>query len=288
MNKPLFVSLAVLCSLGSMFGCRASHAETPALNPMPDGSRDMYVGLGVQSAPRYDGAGVRRVRALPVLQVEWSNGLFVSGMNAGWHLSSSPTLEYGPLLGLVAKRDGGGDGNGVGGVGTFARLPEFSALKRSPQGLDGIDEIGARLQAGAFLNVYLDPQWRLSASLLYGSGRERDGARLTLDVQRLAAAIGERHRVSLAAGVTAVNRNDNASYFGVSDEEALRSRFEQYAPGGGLQDAHLDARWNWTWSPSWMMTTDLRAKRLLGSAAHSPLVERSSNLTVSTAIAYRF
>lgn len=288
MNKLLTVSLAVLCSLSSMFGCRASHAETPALNPMPDGSRDMYAGLGVQSAPRYDGTGVRRVRALPVLQVEWSNGLFVSGMNAGWHLSSSPTLEYGPLLGLVPKRDGGGDGNGVGGVGTFAREPFFNARKRAPQGLDGIDEIGVRLQAGAFLNLYLDPQWRLSASLLYGSGRGRDGARLALDVQRLAAAIGERHRVSLAAGVTAVNRNDNASYFGVSDEEALRSRFEQYAPGGGLQDAHLDARWNWTWSPSWMMTTDLRAKRLLGNAAHSPLAERSSNLTVSTAIAYRF
>jgi outer membrane protein len=288
MNKLLSVSLAVGCILGTMFGCRASRAETPALNPMPDGSRDMYLGLGVQSAPRYDGTGVRRVRALPVLQVEWSNGLFVSGMNAGWHLSNNPTMEYGPLLGVVAKRDGSGEGRAVGGVGTFARVPDFKALLHTPQGLDGIDEIGARLQAGAFLNLYLDPRWRLSASLLAGSGRERDGARLALDLQRLAADIGEAHRVALAAGITAVNRQDNASYFGVSFEESLRSRFEAYAPGGGLQDVHLDARWNWSWSPSWMMSTDLRAKRLLGSAAHSPLVERSSNLTVSTAIAYRF
>jgi outer membrane protein len=290
MNKLLFVSLAVTCSLGSMFACASSRAETPAVNPMPDGSRDMYLGLGVQSAPRYDGTGVRRVRALPVLQVEWSNGLFVSGMNAGWHLSNSPTLEYGPLLGLVPKRDGSGNGNGIGGIGNFARAPVsgISALKITPQGLDGIDEVGARLQGGAFLNVYLDPQWRLTSSLLYGSGRERDGLRLELDVQRLAAAIGEAHRFSLAAGVTAANRKDNQSYFGVSSEESLRSRFTEYMPGGGLQDGHLDARWNWNWSPSWMMTTDLRAKRLLGSAAHSPLVERSSNLTVSTAIGYRF
>jgi outer membrane protein len=290
MNKLLFAALAVGWSLGSMFGCRPSHAETPALNPMPDGSRDMYAGVGVQSAPRYDGTGVRRVRALPVLQAEWSNGLFVSGMRAGWHLSDSPTLEYGPLLGVVPKRDGGGNGNALGEIGNFSLAPPLArnVLKRTPHGLDGIDEIGARLQAGAFLNVYLDPQWRLSASVLVGSGRERDGARLELDVQRLAATIGERHRVSLAAGVTAANRKDNASYFGVSVEESLQSRFDTYAPGGGLQDAHLDARWNWSWSPSWMMTTDLRAKRLLGSAGHSPLVERSSNLTVSTAIAYRF
>jgi outer membrane scaffolding protein for murein synthesis (MipA/OmpV family) len=37
-----------------------------------------------------------------------------------------------------------------------------------------------------------------------------------------------------------------------------------------------------------MLTSSLQAKRLLGSASHSPLTERSTNLTVSTAIAYRF
>jgi outer membrane scaffolding protein for murein synthesis (MipA/OmpV family) len=37
-----------------------------------------------------------------------------------------------------------------------------------------------------------------------------------------------------------------------------------------------------------MLTTHLEAKRLLGSASHSPLVERPSNMTVSTAVAYRF
>jgi outer membrane scaffolding protein for murein synthesis (MipA/OmpV family) len=37
-----------------------------------------------------------------------------------------------------------------------------------------------------------------------------------------------------------------------------------------------------------MLTSNLRATRLLGSAKNSPLVERPTNLTVSTAIAYRF
>jgi outer membrane protein len=284
MNKLFLVALGVGCALG----CTSSRAETPAANPMPDGSRDMYLGLGVQSAPRYDGADARQVRALPVLQVEWSNGVFVSGMNAGIHLSSSPTLEYGPLLGVLARRNGSGDGNGVGGVGSFATLQSVRARKLAPQGLDGMNDIGTRVQGGAFLNLYLAPQWRLTGSLLYGSGRERDGLRFEAGVQRLAAAIGERHRLALAAGLTAVNRSDNQTYFGVTASEALRSRFTAYAPGGGLQDLHVDARWNWSLAPAWMMTTDLRAKRLLGSASHSPLVERPSNLTVSTAIAYRF
>jgi outer membrane protein len=284
MNKLLLASIAV----GSALGCTPGRAQTPAVNPMPDGSRDMYLGLGVQSAPRYDGTGTRQVRALPVLQVEWSSGVFVSGMNAGIHLSGSPTLEYGPLLGVLPRRSSSGSGNELAGVGTMASFRSVKLRKLAPQGLDGMDEIGTRVQGGAFLNVYLAPQWRLSSSLLVGSGRERDGLRLELGVQRLAAAIGARHRLALAAGLTAVDRKDNQTYFGVTATEALRSRFGEYAPGGGLQDVHADLRWNWSLAPSWMMSTDLRAKRLLGSASHSPLVERSSNLTVSTAIAYRF
>jgi outer membrane scaffolding protein for murein synthesis (MipA/OmpV family) len=283
MNK--FLTLALASTLaGGM-----AHAQTPAANPMPDGSRDMYVGLGVQSAPRYEGTGTRKVSALPVLQVEWSNGVFISGMSAGMHLSNSPTVEYGPLLALLPGRDESGAGTGIGGTGSTL-INTIVPVERAarPAGLEGMDKIGARLQAGAFYNVYLNPQWRLTSSLLAGGGNDHDGVRLDLGVQRLAAVLGERHRVSLAAGVGVVNTRYNETYFGVTPLEAMRSRFPMYAPRGGLQDVHLGARWNWVLSPSWMATSTLQAKRLLGDASHSPLTERSTNLTVSTAIAYRF
>ena len=54
------------------------------------------------------------------------------------------------------------------------------------------------------------------------------------------------------------------------------------------KDVHLNARWNWAFSPSWLLTTGVQASRLRGSAADSPLTERPTNLTVSTALAYRF
>lgn len=285
MKKLLLIALSAACG--------AAWAQTPAANPMPDGSRDMYAGLGVQSAPRYEGANGHRLAALPVLQVEWSNGVFVSGMRAGIHLSSAPTVEFGPLLSVLPGRDEAGSGRGMDGVGITeafngASEPVEKSLLASRARLDGLDHIGVRVQAGGFANFYLTPRWRLGASLLGGSGRERDGARLELGVQRLAAPFGERHRVSFSAGVTVVNRKDNQSYFGISDEEAARSRFAAYDAGGGLRDAHLGARWNWTLHPSWMLTSNLQAQRLLGSANRSPLAERSTNLTVSTAIAYRF
>ena len=125
-------------------------------------------------------------------------------------------------------------------------------------------------------------------SLLYGAGNDHDGARLDLGVQRLAFEPGSQHRVSVSAGVSIVNRNYNQTYFGVTLEESVRSRFTHYEAGGGLQEAHVGVRWNWALSPSWMLTSNLQVKGLLGNAAKSPLVERSTNMTVSTAFAYRF
>lgn len=290
MNKLLFLVLSTGALAGSLAGGMA-RAQTPAVNPMPDGSRDMYVGLGAQSAPRYEGAGSRKVSALPVLQVEWSNGIFISGMSAGMHLSRSPTVEYGPLLAVQPGRDESGTSVEVGGVGMNGLIgpasPGEKAMMMTGR-LAGMDEIGARLQLGGFYNLYLNPQWRLTSSLLVGAGRDHDGARMELGVQRLALAASSQHRVSLTAGIGLVNRQYNETYFGVTATEAMRSRFGAYQPGGGLQDVHAGVRWNWVLSPSWMLTSNLQAKRLLGDASHSPLTQRSTNLTVSTAAAYRF
>jgi outer membrane scaffolding protein for murein synthesis (MipA/OmpV family) len=112
--------------------------------------------------------------------------------------------------------------------------------------------------------------------------------KLDLGVQRLALELGGHHRVALDAGLSFADRRYNMAFFGVNEDDSYASGQPMFAAGGGLKDAHLGARWNWAWSPSWMLTSSLQATRLLGSARLSPLVERPTNLTVSTAIAYRF
>ncbi len=268
----------------------AASAQTPTTNPMPDGSRDMYAGLGVVSGPRYEGADSSKTRALPVLQVQWSNGVFVSGMSAGMHLSSSPTVEYGPLLAIHPRRTESGVGGGLGGIeetGAASVLPT-SVRTFSSNPLAGMDEIKARPEAGAFLNVYLSPQWRLTSSLLAGAGNDRKGVRGEIGIQRLAMALAPHHTVSVSAGLGFANRAYHQSYFGVTPVQAFVSGNPEYRPDGGLQSVRIGARWNWALSPSWMLTSSLQATRLAGDARHSPLVERPTNLTVSTAFAYRF
>ena len=76
---------------------------------MPDGSRDMYLGVGAIASPRYLGAAERQVRAMPLVQVELSNGVFVSGLSDPAWLESIGTR-------LV---DGGSYFVGTGGNGYF-------------------------------------------------------------------------------------------------------------------------------------------------------------------------
>ena len=288
MDKLLALALAGACS--------AAAAQTPANNPMPDGSRDMYVGLGAVSAPVYEGSGERRVRALPVLQAAFSNGIFISGLSAGIHLSNLPSVEYGPLLAIHPRRSESGLSGDVGmvvnGSDWTLGAPDVTSPFKSERGdghrLMGMDVQRARLQAGGFFNYYLTPQVRLTNSVLYGSGNEGNGALWRVGVQHFSSRLAPNHFVSVGVGMTLANRNHNQAYFGVTEIESVRGLNKEYAASGGLKDMHLNARWNWSLSPSWLVTTGVQATRLRGSAADSPLTERPTNLTVSTALAYRF
>lgn len=288
--------------------CGAAGAQTPTTNPMPDGSRDMYVGLGASYSPRWDGAREHKTAALPVLQVQWSNGIFISGMSAGLHLSDNPAFEYGPLLTILPRRDESGLSGGLGGVSGTKTNTDLvpgggivPAVKASTgystwtkadalaaDSLDGIEPIPTRVVAGAFFNYYLGQHVRLTNNVQYGAGRDRNGLRYTVDLQRVASEIAPHHSLSAAAGLSFVNGAYNDTYFGVHASVAAPLVGVDYKPGGGLKDVHANLRWNWSLSPSWMLTSLVHVSHLQGDAAKSPLVQRSTNTTVSTALAYRF
>ncbi|SHH15285.1 MipA/OmpV family protein [Massilia sp. CF038] len=282
----------------------AAAAQTPTTNPMPDGSFDRYIGVGVVAAQAYQGAGERRVRARPLLQFETSQGIFISGMSAGMHLSKQRAWEYGPLLAIDPGRDAGGVNNGADGVGSSAGAigdtvygfgvrqisgiaPEAETdLSANP--LAGLAEIKPRLQGGVFLNYYLSPDVRLVSTLLYGAGNDHNGLIANMGVQRTAIELAPHHRLTLSAGVTLVNGAHNRSFFGINDDDALASGFAPYAPRGGVRDAWLGAGWNWSLSPAWVLASGARLTLLKGDARHSPLVQRAAGFTVHTGLAYRF
>lgn len=264
--------------------CGSVMAQTPALNLMPDGSHDLYIGLGVESHPSYQGARETRVVALPVLQMEWSNGVFIAGASAGMHWSNQTQQEYGPMLLLEGRRSPYGTSTTAGSINNgIAQNNQVNGNK-----LVGMDDINVRLLAGGFYNVAIADAWRLSNSLLYGAGNAHDGLRLNSDLRYQITAFVPHHTVSVSAGLVLVNQAYNQAYFGVRPAESVRSHNHIYTPSAGIKDVHADVHWNWALSSSWLLTSSLNFTRLNGSAVASPLVERASSVTVSSALAYRF
>lgn len=280
-------------------------AQTPAQNWMPDGSRDLYIGLGAIVRPSYEGSKKHKVRPLPVFQMQWSNGAFVAGMNAGWHLSESPNVDFGPLLGLEAGRD-------ASGTGDFVDIPSYDynsgATDGKTEGALGKSKnssIRTRPMVGGFYNLQIHPQMRLNNQILYGAGNDRKGLRFHSDLRFKLQEIFSHQTITLGIGFEAVNQSYAESYFGVGSynqkpinliEGLSVSKFtttnatntRRYQPKAGIKDVHLDLFWNWTLSSSWMVTSKVHLSYLLNSAAQSPIVSQKKNLTFSTALAYRF
>jgi outer membrane scaffolding protein for murein synthesis (MipA/OmpV family) len=300
MRKTLYLLLA-----GAACGGAAScWAQTPEPGLMPDGSYDMYAGLGVRSAPNYEGGGERKQRVMPVLQAGWSNGAFISGMNAGWHWSSTPGLEYGPLLSVHPGRSRHGSTLLDGAISLNAdQAIAASAGVHWGRASYRLRDIGARVEGGFFVNYYLAERLRITNNVLVGAGEERNGARWTVDVQRGAIEPAPHHTLALSAGATIGNRTYNTAYFGLRSEDVLSfmpvvisvdgklpppAPKWAYAASGGIKDLHAGVRWNWAMSPSWMLVTNVQVTQLRGGARNSPLTERATGVSVSTALAYRF
>lgn len=240
--------------------CGMLHAEDK-LPMMPDGSRDMYVGAGLVTSNAEAAGETRPVLLRPLLQIEWSNGIFVSsGGIAGLHLSQTAGAEYGPLLMSTNARDPGDN----------RRLRGSHAISGSPD-------------AGGFFNYYLGADARLRSSLVYDTSAH--GLRGEAGLQKSWPGLVPHHTFSLSAGVA------------LASAAVMQERYEvrraaggvrDYRPDGGVAALSAGANWNWALSSKWLLASGVTATRLGSSAADSPVVERRSFVTWSTGLAYRF
>lgn len=278
---------------GALLLAGQAAAQTPARNLMPDGSHDMYVGLGLISHPLFEGARDSVTRTLPVVQAQWSNGIFISASSLGWHVSNQPQHEYGPLLMLDLKRTAHGKlffGDATSGSdvspsnGTTVPAGRTNVPLDSRTRLAGLPEVPARVLGGAFYNFNLDSHWRFSNSVLYGAGESRNGLRLEPQIRY---TISQPHySLSLGAGLVWGNQAYNQTYFGVP--RVIGTVVPPYVAGRGVNQVYLDLRSNLALTSSLLLVTSLKLAQLQGSAADSTLVERRAVLSATGALAWRF
>lgn len=148
----------------------------------------------------YPGASESRTRVLPNLAYQWANGWFAGVQSGvGYNASTQADMAYG--LRLTAD---------------FGREEKRSVV------LQGLGDVEARPQVGAFFNASPVRGLTLLSSLRYGSGNGRDG--LLVDVGAGTGwPLGAGWRLGAQVAATLDNAAHQQAYFGVDAAQTASS-----------------------------------------------------------------
>ncbi len=199
----------------------------------------------------------------------WALPAYPGAKRTEWRLI--PGVDYNAPSGFFASTDSGLGRNFSRREDVQAGVRLWPQFGRRPRDLQrGIASIGPRLQIEGFANAQVLPALLLQSGLLYGAGRCRDGAQAEVGMASGLPIGAELLGIGLAA--TFANRAFRQSYFGVSSVEAAASGTPAWPMPGGRQDMSLTLSAEHRFNREWRLAGQLVAARLLGAAAHSPLI----------------
>lgn len=250
MKTPLLISAATLACAVAL----PAHANEPSVT----------VGGGLAVGPLYEGsshyAAFPSLKFKAVLPTEnW--GQFTAAFPDGlrWDLPGLAPFGVALLLGYDQGRKerihtldgrddylkgmGNLDSTALVGAEAYWTLPAGRLFVRGLQAADSRNYGGESLGRSKYLEAGFATAYVLSP-------------RLTLD--------------STLYG-TWGNDSDMMARYGVTAQQAARTRFDEYHPGGGMRDVTLKLGLTWQWQPQLALEGGIKTYALVGDARNSPL-----------------
>ena len=250
MRRQALLALALLAA--------ASARAQSTMMMMPQGSKDLYVGAVLADVSTSEGSHSRELVAVPTASGLWSNGVFARIGAVGWDVTDDPTMDYGPLLtyGIRSKRSD-----------------------------DAGHESRWDLQGGAFWSFMFAREIQFGSQLLYGGGADNGGLQLKLGAD-VSYRLGAHDSLTLSPGLTLADASFMRSTYGISAAQGAIDGLPAYDAKAGLRDLHLDIDWNSELNTKFTLDTGVSLSRLMGSAAHSPLIAQRADATLFLALTY--
>lgn len=189
------------------------------------------------------------------------------------------------LRNLSVHQAGGGEGRAQG----FSFGPSFDYIgKRNADSYDalkGMDDIDLAVELGGKVSYTTGPLTGYAA-LRKGFGGHHGlngefGAKYRID---------PTEQVTMWLGAEAEFGDDafTGTYFGVSPEEAGRTKYAAYDPNGGIYAASVGVQARYRMTADWSLLAEAKYKKLLGDAADSPIVADNEQPSVRVGVVRRF
>ena len=248
----------------------------------PDSLQSWQVQVGAVAllSPAYQGADEHRLRAIPLLLVDYRERLYIGQSHTGLDMAGGGYVLRTPALRWTIE------------VGSY--LPR---THRRADALAGMDRMHTRPYLGTGLAYLLGPV-EATASIASAAEGEHD----LLGTVGVATMLPLAPDWMLGVGTTATfgDRANVAEEFGVTATEAARRRglLESgdprlrtgddriYAPGGGMKELGANFALLHPMSSRTTMVAFGRLGRLQGDAAESPLVRNRTTMSSGVAVVY--
>jgi outer membrane protein len=254
--------------IATLFAALSASAQTVP----PKGDWRVSVGaLGI-FGPNYEGSDRMKARALPALDVEWRETVFLSA-------------QRGLGANLLTLRDP--NGRGTFKAGPFANW-RFMRDADDDSDLRGLGDVKGGVDFGAFaayefghLTVNVTGKRNVSHSELGG----------TVDAGlRYRIRVFEGTMIGFGPSATWADSNYLKSYFGVTAAQARASGLADYAPSSGFKDLGVGVNVLHPLGGNWSLIGSGGYSRLIGDAADSPLVKQrgsANQMRLGFGISYR-
>ena len=180
----------------------------------------------------------------------------------------------------------GGDGGSRDG---FSIMPSFSMQgERDPSddaALEGLNKIDRAYEIGAKINYASGPLNTYAAVRRGFEGHEGLTGEIGVDYRTVLS-----DRVSLTSGLQLGfgNSKFTNTYFGVSPEEAARSKYSEYDADGGFTSAAIKLQASYAVTDTTSVLGEVSYGKLLGDAGDSPVVQDEWQPAVKLGVVRRF
>jgi len=280
-GMPIFLARATATS--AIFTATAALAQTPsplgewqysagiALEKLyqpkvPDWQA--RVGIGSTFEPRYDGSDRYRMLVGPSVDIRYRTLAFAStGEGVGVNVLQGPNWRASIAAVYDLGRRGHDDPSRLNGLGNINPAPEM------------------KLAAEYVVSKEFPLVFRAAVTRSFGGS---NGWVADLGAYMPMPGSSEKFFWFAGPSVTFADSTYMNSWFGVNAMQAAASGYRQYDASAGIKSAGFGVTMIWFVDKHWFVTADGALKRLLGSAAHSPITQTKTGGVCDVSINYQF
>lgn len=253
----------------------------PAQADDANGTASVKVGGGLAVGPLYEGSS--RYAAFPSLKLkavlptqDW--GTFTAAFPEGLRWDLPVLSPFGVAL-LIGYDQG--------------RKERIHTLDGRDDYLKGMGNLDSTALVGAEV-YWILPAGRLFVRGLQSSQSRNYGGEHLGRTAYLEAGVATDYALSSTLTLDSTlygtwsNENDMMVRFGVTAQQAARTRFDEYHPGGGMRDVTLKLGLTWQWQPQLALAGGIKTYALVSDARNSPLTGEKVGAGAYLNALYRF